>query len=65
MPLGEHNFPLTQRTHWQIYGYRKDPFTGIKRPYWMEKVLPTGKKLTPKMCGLDGFFTAKPTKQVI
>ena len=63
-PLGKHNFPLTKYTIWKIYGYRKDPFTGIKRPYWLEKRLPTGRELTPKMVGLDGFFDIK-ARQVI
>jgi len=64
-PLGKMNFPLTKYTVWKIYGYRKDPFTGIKRPYWMEKTLPTGQQLTPKMCKLDGFFDVKAKNQVI
>ena len=64
-PIGEHNFPLTQRTVWDIYGYRRDPLTGIKRPYWMQKILPTGRTLTPKMCGLDGFFDVKSKQQMV
>ena len=64
-PLEEHNFPLTKYTDWQIYGYRKDPFTGIKRPYWLTKRLPTGRQVSPRMVGLDGFFTIKPKQQVI
>lgn len=54
--MGEHNFPLSKFTLWKIYGYRKDPYTGIKRPHWLEKKLPTGQQLTPRMVGLDGFF---------
>ena len=65
IPLGRMNFPLTKYTDWDIYGYKKDPLTGIKRPYWMTKRLPTGRQLTPKMCGLDGFFDVKPKQQVI
>ena len=65
LPIGEHNFPLSKYTDWQIYGYRRDPFTGIKRPYWLTKRLPTGRQLNPKMVGLDGFFDVKPIKQVI
>ena len=65
LPLGEHNFPLTKYTDWKIYGYKKDPFTGIKRPYWLTKRLPTGRQINPKMVGLDGFFDVKPTNQVI
>ena len=61
-PLSEHNFPLSKTTHYQIYGYRKDK-SGIKRPYWMEKIVPTGRHLTPRMCGLDGFYDIKATKQ--
>ena len=64
-PLGEHNFPLSKYTDWDIYGYRKDPFTGMKRPYWLTKRLPTGRPLTARMVGLDGFFSVKPKKQVI
>ena len=65
VPLGSMNFPLTKYTDWKIYGYRKDPFTGIKRPYWLTKRLPTGRQISPKMVGLDGFFDIKPTNQVI
>ena len=64
-PLGEHNYPLTKYTDWQIYGYKKDKFTGIKRPYWLTKRLPTGQPLTAKLVGLDGFYTVKPQNQVI
>ena len=65
LPIEEHNFPLSKYTNWEIYGYKKDPVTGIKRPYWLNKVLPTGQSLTPKKVGLDGFFTVKPTNQII
>ena len=65
IPLGTMNFPLTKYTDWKIYGYRKDPFTGIKRPYWLTKRLPTGVEINPKICGLDGFFDIKPINQVI
>ena len=61
-PLSEHNFPLSKTTHYQIYGYKKDK-SGIKRPYWMEKIVPTGRHLTPRMCDLDGFYDIKATKQ--
>jgi len=64
-PLGEHNFPLTKYTDWDIYGYKKDPLTGIKRPYWLTKRFPTGRPINAKMCGLDGFFTIKPKQQVM
>jgi hypothetical protein len=64
-PLGPHNYPLTKYTDWKIYGYRKDPFTGMKRPYWLTKRLPTGRPITPKMVGLDGFFDIKPINQVM
>ena len=63
--LDSMNFPLTKYTDWDVYGYKKDPLTGIKRPYWMTKRLPTGRQLTPKMCGLDGFFDVKSKQQVI
>jgi len=65
LPMGIHNFPLTKYTKWKIYGYKKDRFTGMKRPFWMEKTLPTGRQLTPQMCGLDGFFDVKSINQVI
>jgi len=64
-PLGEHNFPLTKYTTYKIYGYKKDPLTGIKRPFWMTKKHPTGRPLNARMCGLDGFFDIKPINQVI
>ena len=64
-PMGPHNFPLTKYTDYKIYGYKKDPLTGMKRPYWLTKRVPTGRKIMPKMCGLDGFFDIKPTNQVI
>ncbi len=65
LPLGMHNFPLTKYTDWRIYGYRKDPFTGIKRPHWLRKRHPTGKPLEPKDVGLDGFYHVIPLNQVI
>lgn len=65
IPLGSMNFPLTKYTDWNIYGYKKDPLTGIKRPYWLTKRVPTGRQLNPKMVGLDGFYNVKPTNQVI
>ena len=65
IPLGPMNYPLTKYTDWQIYGYKKDPFTGIKRPHWLTKRLPTGREITPQICGLDGFFDIKPKQQVI
>ena len=64
-PMGPMNFPLTKYTDYKIYGYKKDPFTGMKRPHWLTKRVPTGRKITPKMCGLDGFFDIKPINQVI
>jgi hypothetical protein len=64
-PLAPHNFPLTKYTDWKIYGYKKDPYTGIKRPYWLTKRLPTGRPIEPKMVGLDGFFDIKPLNQVL
>jgi len=63
-PLGPHNFPLSKYTTMQIYGYKKDPLTGIKRPYWLTKQFVTGREITPKMCGLDGFFEIKPINQI-
>ena len=63
-PMGEHNFPLSTWTLFHIYGYRKDPITGIKRPYWLTKRLPTGRTLNPRMVGLDGFFDIKTTQVI-
>ena len=63
-PIWEHNFPLTKYTIWDIYGYRKDKLTGLKRPYWIKKTVPTGASLTPKKVGLDGFFTVRPINQI-
>jgi len=64
-PITKFNFPLTRYTDWKIYGYKKDPLTGIKRPYWLTKKVPTGKPLTPQACGLDGFYEVKPLNMVI
>jgi hypothetical protein len=61
-PIGPHNMPLSSRALYKIYGYKIDA-AGMKRPYWMEKAIPTGRALTPKMCGLDGFYDVKCTKQ--
>lgn len=63
LPLGPHNYPLTKYTKWEIYGYKKDKLTGIRYPYWLDKVLPTGVPLTPKKVGLDGFYNVKPIYQ--
>ena len=63
-PIHAHNFPLTKWTIWKIYGYRKDPLTGIKTPYWLTKKLPTGKSISARDVGLDGFFDIKATNQV-
>lgn len=64
-PLGPHNFPLSKYTTMRIYGYKKDKLTGIKKPYWLDKTFVTGRQITPKMCGLDGFFDIRPINQVI
>jgi hypothetical protein len=63
-PLGPHNFPLSKYTTMRIYGNKKDKFTGIKRPYWLDKTFVTGRQITPKMCGLDGFFDIRPINQI-
>ena len=55
---------MTSYTDYRIYGYKKDPFTGIKRPHWLRKRHPTGQPLEPKMVGLDGFFKVIPLNQV-
>lgn len=63
-PLHPHNFPLTKYTIWQIYGYKKEGVLGLKKPYWLTKTLPTGRPLTPKLVGLDGFYTVRPLNQI-
>lgn len=63
-PIHAHNFPLSKWTIWKIYGYRKDKLTGIKKPYWITKRLPTGKSLSERDVGLDGFFDVQ-TYQVM
>ena len=65
LPLGEHNFPLTKYVDYRIYGYKKDPLTGIKRPDWVRYRCPTGQSVTPKKVGLDGFYHVIPLNQVI
>lgn len=65
IPLGSMNYPLSKYTDWDVYGYKIDKLTGIKRPYWMTKRLPTGHQINPKICGLDGFFNVKAKNQVI
>ena len=65
LPIGEHNFPLTKYTTYKICGYKKDPLTGMKKPFWLTRKFPTGRPINAKMCGLDGFFTIKPINQVI
>jgi hypothetical protein len=47
-PLGPHNYPLTQYTHWTAFGYRKDA-AGIKRPYTINETLPTGHPFIPDL----------------
>lgn len=63
-PIHAHNFPLTKFTDWKIYGYKKDPSTGMKRPCWINKRLPTGKSINPRDVGLDGFFDVKTTQVI-
>jgi hypothetical protein len=64
-PLGPHNFPLSKYVTMRIYGYKVDKRTGIKRPYWLDKQFVTGSPITPKQCGLDGFFDIRPINQVM
>ena len=63
-PIDAYNFPLSKWTIWKICGYKKDPYTGIKRPYWITKKLPTGKSINPRDVGMDGFLDIK-TQQVM
>jgi len=65
LPINRFNFPLTKFTDWKIYGYKKDPLTGIKRPYWLTKRIATGRPITPQLCGLDGFYDVKALNQVM
>ena len=62
IPIHSHNFPLTKYTTWKIYGYKLDGI--FKKPFWLTKQLPTGRPITPKMCGLDGFFDIKAINQI-
>lgn len=64
-PLGPHNFPLSKYVTMRIYGYKKDPLSGIKRPYWLTKKFVTGRPITPKQCDLDGFYDIQPINQVM
>lgn len=61
-PIGPHNYPMTRTTHWQIHGYKKD-IAGIRRSYHITKDLPTGTELSPRLVGLDGFYSVRPTYQ--
>ena len=61
-PIWEHNYPMTRTTHWEIHGYKKD-IAGIRRSHHITKDLPTGAELSPRLVGLDGFYTVKPTYQ--
>ena len=63
IPIHSHNFPLSKYTIWKIYGYRKDPITGMKKPYWLTKKLPTGKSISHRDVGLDGFYDIKTYQQ--
>ena len=62
-PMTMHNYPLTKKTKYKIYGYRKDGIAGLKKPFWITAEIPTGKKLTPQSVGLDGFYTVTPISQ--
>ena len=57
-----HNYPMSRTTHWEIYGYKKDA-AGIKKFYSITKDLPTGAELSPRLVGLDGFISVRPTYQ--
>jgi hypothetical protein len=58
-----YNYPLTQRTKYKIFGYKKDKYTGIRRPHWLKAELATGKALTPQTVGLDGFYNVEVISQ--
>ena len=62
-PMTMHNYPLTRKTKYEIYGYKKDKLTGIKRPHWIKAELATGSNLTPQKVGLDGFYDVKALSQ--
>ena len=54
---------MTKITHWEIEGYKRDA-AGIRKYYCITKDLPTGRELSPRLVGLDGFITVKPTYQI-
>jgi len=62
-PITPYNYPLSQKTKYKIYGYKKD-FLGMKTPYWLTAEIATGKQLNPQMVGLDGFFSVEVVGQV-
>lgn len=64
-PMTMHNYPLTKKTKYKIYGYKYRDKSNmiIKDPYWLTVEIATGKKLTPQSVGLDGFFDVKPISQ--
>lgn len=43
-----YNFPLSKFTKWFAFGYKTNKF-GIKRPYWIDKILPTGHAFLPDL----------------
>lgn len=47
-PIGAYNFPMSKFTNWKAFGYKKDA-SGIKRPYWIKKTLPTGVAFIPDL----------------
>lgn len=48
-PITPYNFPLSKFTNWKAFGYKKDRLTGIRRPYWITKTLPTGQPFVPDL----------------
>ena len=63
LPLHPHNYPMTKITHWEIEGYIKNA-AGIREYYFITKDLPTGRELSPRLVGLDGFISVRPTYQI-
>lgn len=56
-PITPYNYPLSQKTKYKIFGYKIQNF--VKKPYWLDAEIATGKQLTPQYVGLDGFYSVR------
>ena len=63
-PMTIHNYPLTKKTKYKIFGYKQDKLNGMKSPHWITAEIATGRNLTPEIVGLDGFYDVKALSQV-